>query len=100
VAVSLRTAPGGFPRKLLNYARTALPVVCFERGAETLEHGSSGWVVPDEDVEAAARGLVRLLDDRALRRRIGRAAREAVWARYDVAAVGARLAALYRTAVR
>lgn len=53
-------------------------LVTTDNGAqpEYITHGETGLLVPPADAEALARALARLLDDRALRERMGCAARE------------------------
>ncbi|MEN8181516.1 MAG: glycosyltransferase family 4 protein [Myxococcota bacterium] len=77
VALCPRTGRGGFPQKILNYMARGLPVVACQGGAGPLRHGESGWVVPDDDVQAFAAGILALLRDPALRGRLGATARRA-----------------------
>jgi glycosyltransferase involved in cell wall biosynthesis len=86
VALHPRPPCDGLPMKLLNYMAAALPVVSFRGSARGLEHGRSAWIVEDGDVEGFAEGIVRLLRDRELARRLGtearaRVAREGSWER-------------------
>lgn len=86
VALHPRPPCDGLPMKLLNYMAAALPVVSFRGSARGLEHGRSAWIVEDGDVDGFADGIVRLLRDRELARRLGTAARarvasEASWER-------------------
>jgi ATP-binding cassette subfamily B protein len=59
-------------------------VACEGSGVdEVIEHGVDGWLVPPSDVDALAAALRHLLDDEALRERLGRAARARVVEEYD-----------------
>lgn len=79
VLPSVRLASGrteGTPAALLEAAQAALPIVASEVGGvpEVLTHDRSALLVPPGDAGALRRALVRLRDDRNLRRRLGRAA--------------------------
>jgi len=64
VAVLPRRRRGGFPIKLLNYMEAARPIVAHAGVAEGLEHGGSGWLLPDgAGPEAWAEALAALLAD-------------------------------------
>ncbi len=86
IAVNPRSDSAGMPQKLLNYMAAGLPVVSFARGAEVIEHGSTGFIVSEPTPDALARGLIEMLNNRALARRLGANAqrkvqREFSWAR-------------------
>ncbi len=57
--------------------------------------GDDGFLVPDGDVGEFARHLARLMDDHALRQRMGRRARQNV-RRYDIENIGPRWEELFR----
>ncbi|MDY0000762.1 MAG: glycosyltransferase [Polyangia bacterium] len=70
---------------LIEAMASALPVVCAELGTGTTEVARSGetaLVVPPADSEALAKALGRLLEDEALRRRLGEAGRRRALAEY------------------
>jgi glycosyltransferase involved in cell wall biosynthesis len=73
------------------------PVVASTAGgaAEIVSDGHDGMLVPPEDPAALAGAAVRLLRDRELRERLGRAARETVTRRYSAPAVAAQTTAVY-----
>jgi glycosyltransferase involved in cell wall biosynthesis len=64
-----------------------------------IDHGRTGLLVPPGDVAGYAAALADLAADRALRERLGRAAREES-ARYDWDAALADVAAAYREVMR
>lgn len=66
---------------------------------EAVEHGVTGLLVPERDAFALADAIVTLLDDRALRSRLARAARRRVEERFDRREQAARLTALRRGVV-
>ncbi|MFI6599653.1 glycosyltransferase [Nonomuraea sp. NPDC050536] len=69
----------GFPMTILESLSKGVPVVSFDcpyGPGEILTHGHDGLLVPPRDVEALAAGLGTLMDDPALRRRMGDRARQ------------------------
>ncbi|TVP48083.1 MAG: glycosyltransferase family 1 protein [Gemmatimonadales bacterium] len=83
VAVNPRVECDGIPQKLLNYMAAGCPIVSFAGSAGYLEHGVTGWVVSNGDVEALADGIGHLLDHPRLARGLGEAARHLVVNRYS-----------------
>lgn len=79
-------------------AASGLAVVASRVGGipEVLAGGEAGLLVPPGEAEALAGALERLLDDGALRRRLGRRARAWVEARFALEEVTARLLVTYR----
>lgn len=67
-----------------------------QASGEVVEHGRSGWLVESEDPAALAEALERLVDDEALRRRLGRAAAAVVVRRFDLTAYLRALEGHYR----
>jgi glycosyltransferase involved in cell wall biosynthesis len=78
VAVNPRVVCDGVPQKLMNYMAAGRPIVSFPGSAAHLRHGSTGWIALDSSPAALADGIVRLLGDPALARRLGAAAREQI----------------------
>lgn len=70
--------------RLVELMASGLPVVASAVGQnrEYIEHGLSGWLVPPHDSQAFAEGVVCLLKDEELRRRLGKASRERILARF------------------
>lgn len=75
-----------FGRILIEAAATGLPVVAFASGGvpEIVVHGETGLLVPDGDEGALADGILRLLRDPGLARRLGEAARARTRTHFDV----------------
>jgi glycosyltransferase involved in cell wall biosynthesis len=99
VALNPRTRCDGVPQKLLNYMAAGRAIVSFAGSARHLEHGYSGWIVPDDDIDGFARGAVELLSNRELASKLGAAAASYVheklgWDRSAQVAENAYLAVL------
>ena len=79
----------GMPHVIAEAGAAALPVIATaDNGTlEQIEDGVSGLFVPHEAPQAVAAAIVRLLDDPALRRRLGDALQTKVRADYAVEAV-------------
>jgi glycosyltransferase involved in cell wall biosynthesis len=76
---------------------SGVPVVTFASGGtpEAVAHGETGFVVPARDDRGLADALKRLLQDPALRRRFGEAARARVMGEFDLHTQGRRLEEIY-----
>jgi len=87
----------GMSNALLEAMAMERPVVAtaVSGNAEVVEDGRSGVLVPVGDAPAMAAAAARLLADPALRRTLGRAARERVVSRYGAPAMVRRMEALY-----
>ena len=82
----------GFGRVVIEAMSKALPVVSFDcpRGpGEIITHGHDGLLVPPEDVAALSGALRSVIEDEALRHRLG-AAGPATAQRYDLEPIAAR----------
>jgi glycosyltransferase involved in cell wall biosynthesis len=80
----------GFPMVLLEAMSKALAVVTFDcpRGpADLITPGEDGLLVPNGDIDGLAQGLLQLIEDEKLRRRMGAAAQQTA-AKYDGEAIG------------
>jgi glycosyltransferase involved in cell wall biosynthesis len=75
----------GSPTKLFEYMGLGRAIVAsdLEQIGEVIEHERTGLLVPPGDAEGTARAVVRLLDDEALRRRLGEAALESARTTYS-----------------
>ncbi len=75
----------GMPRSAIEAAASGLPLVLTDiRGCrEVVTDGVQGLLVPVRDAGALASALVRVLEDGALRRRMGAAARRRAEAEFD-----------------
>jgi glycosyltransferase involved in cell wall biosynthesis len=87
----------GFSNALIEAMGSRLPCVATRVGgnAEALTEGVNGFLVENEDAEAMADRLLRLLRDPNLRRGMGQAARRAVELRFSMNAMMSRLTGIY-----
>ena len=100
VAPSIRTGSGreeGLGMAVLEAAATGVPVIGSRSGGipEGIEDGRTGFLVPQQDVEALAGRLRLVLEDSALRRRLGGAGREKMSRQFDLRKQTGALEALY-----
>lgn len=74
----------GFSNSIIEYMHARRPVVCTDTGGnpELVKDNHNGFLVPVGDSVALAERIVRILSDRALARRFGEAAYEAVRTAY------------------
>ena len=94
VVPSRREGYGVVAREAMAYGR---PVVATAVGGlvDAVEDGVTGLLVPPGDVEAIRHAVSRLLEDTALRRRLGEAARERARQRFSAEACRDALADVY-----
>ena len=85
----------GVPQKVLNYMAAGRPIVSFESSRGPLRDGVTGLVVPEEDVDAFAAALIRLLREPALGDALGQAARREVVSRHGWPQVAERVTTVY-----
>jgi len=97
------TPTEAFGLAMVEYMAAGLPVICTELGTGTSivnQHGETGLVVHANDPDALAEAVNRLLADRALRERMGRAGRVRVRERFTTEAMMRGMDLLYEEAVR
>lgn len=100
VAVYAPLESDGMSRTLFEYLAAGRAVVASRVGVvpEVLADGETALTVPAGEAGALAAAIERLLDDRALRERLGQAAAAACAARLSGARIAERLVALYGAA--
>ena len=76
----------GLPRALVEALRTGLPAVCYATDGVTdiLKEGVNGFPVPQGDLGAFCAALARVLDDKALREKLGAGAEATDLAEFDI----------------
>ncbi len=102
-----RVSWSGYPMKILNAMAAGKAVVACESAAYPITHDETGLVVPDDDVDAYAAALLRLVEDPHLREKLGSQARQVVLERHQPNMVARQLETLmleahdrYNTRVR
>jgi glycosyltransferase involved in cell wall biosynthesis len=90
----------GIPKTLLEAASCGKPIVTTDMPGcrETVDDGVSGFLVPPDDPAAVADRLRRLVEDPALRRRMGLAGREKALREFADGHIVAETLAVYRRA--
>jgi glycosyltransferase involved in cell wall biosynthesis len=91
----------GIPKALLEAASCALPIVTTDTPGcrEIVRDGDNGFLVPPRDVPSLVRALKTLIDDPALRARMGARGRERVLEEFAVDRVVSRTLEVYRELV-
>jgi glycosyltransferase involved in cell wall biosynthesis len=76
----------GFPIVILEALASGVPVVSSARGgaAEGIDHGVTGWRLPENDLDALVAALLQSLSDDPLVARMSQAARSHVVSRFDL----------------
>jgi 1,2-diacylglycerol 3-alpha-glucosyltransferase len=95
VTVVPRPECPGHPVKLLNYMLAGKPVVSFAGGAKGVRHLHDAFIVPNHDYEALGRGIITLLQDRALAAELGVNARATVLADFDWRQICRKIECIY-----
>ena len=96
IALNPRTECDGIPQKLLNYMAAGKPVVSFEGSAKNLEHGKTGWVVENYNIQAFSRGVIHLLENQELANHLGKGAANFVVSNYSWENTAEKVEAVYR----
>ena len=73
---------------------SAIPVV-----DEIIQHGENGWLTPYDDPAGLAEGILRLLDDPALRQYLRAAGERALRERFDESTLVGRIESVYEQLV-
>lgn len=92
----------GLPKVLLEAASCEIPIVTTDTPGcrEIVVDGENGILVPPRDAEAVAAALKRLIDDPALRGRMGKRGRQKVIEEFSIEQVIAETLTVYRDVIR
>jgi glycosyltransferase involved in cell wall biosynthesis len=99
VAMFLSTYREGVPRTLIEAAAAGRPIITTDMPGcrDLVRDGREGLLVPSRDVDAAARALLKLARDPALRARLGAAAHRRFHEGYTEAAVKNAVSGVYQS---
>ena len=91
----------GMPRALMEAMSMSLPVVATNAGGipEVVENNVSGLIVPRQNPDALAEGLVKIIHDPVLRRRLGKAARIRILNHFSLEAMVDRYVEFYNSLI-
>ncbi len=91
----------GVPNSVLEAMATGLPVAATRHGGipEAVDHGHTGWLVPEEDHAALANAMQEITRSPGLLREMGLRARAAVTDRFEQAAQIDLLESFYEEAI-
>ncbi len=95
VAAISRPECPGHPVKLLNYMIAGKPIVCFAGSAKGVRHLHDAFIVPNHDCDALGKGIITLLEDRALAAKLGSNARATVLANFDWRQICTKIECIY-----
>ena len=90
----------GIPNVVIEALATKTPVVCCNLPSlkELVEHGETGWIIPEQDPGAIAQAIQTLWTDAALRTQLAEAGYRRAVERFALERTGARLRELFANA--
>jgi glycosyltransferase involved in cell wall biosynthesis len=71
VALNSRIECPGIPQKILNYMAAGKAIVSFEGSAKNLEHGNTGLVIENGNINEFSKAILQLLGDPELSQKLG-----------------------------
>jgi 1,2-diacylglycerol 3-alpha-glucosyltransferase len=100
VAVVPRPQVPGYPIKLLNYMATRKPAVLFASSANGLKHGHNAYLAAPDTAAALGEGILEVLRDNQLSKRIARNGQQFVREHHDRAVIASHLYEAYYQTLR
>lgn len=95
VAVVPKPDSPGIPTKLLNYMAAGNAIVSFKQSATILQHSETAFLVDSVTAEDFAKGILTVLDDPTLARRLRANVKSFVMGRFDWPSIAAKLEGIY-----
>ena len=95
ITVLPRPESAGIPTKLLNYMAAGTAIVSFRKSATILEDRQTAILVEPATAEKLAEGIVTLLNDRDLARRLGANVKKFIIGRFDWPSIAAQIEGVY-----
>lgn len=99
IAVNPRIEAPGLPQKTMNYMAAGLPVVSFAGSGQYLVDEETALLVAGGDTVAFATAIERLMDEPALSRRLGDAARNLVFSEMSWQGTASQVEQAYAVAI-
>lgn len=99
IAVLPRPSAPGIPTKLLNYMAAGKPIVGFEGAAKGLSHMETAFLAEPGNCEGFAEGILRLIADRSLSRRLGSNAKNGIIGKFDWQSIAVRIEEIYASII-
>jgi len=89
----------GFCNAVIEGQAMEIPVVCSDSGGlpENIENGVTGIVVPRRDARAAADAVIKLIENPALRIKMGKMGRARAIAKYNIHDQGVKFTEMYQS---
>jgi 1,2-diacylglycerol 3-alpha-glucosyltransferase len=100
VAVVPRPNSPGIPTKLLNYMAAGSAIVSFRQSATILQHEVTAFLVDDVTAASFAEGILTVLDEPGLARKMRANVKSFVVGRFDWPSIATKLEAVYGSLVR
>ncbi len=95
VFVCPRVSWSGYPIKLLNAMAAGKAIVACKSAAYPISHQENGLIVDDDDAQAFADAVLKLMDNQELRKKLGTNARKTIEEKHSYKKVGAELERVY-----
>ena len=96
IAVLPRPACPGHPVKLLNYMAAGKGIVAFKGSAKGLRHMYNGFLVEDHDWQGLGEGILTLLKEPQLAKRLGENAKACIQGNFDWSTLANGISVIYR----
>jgi len=99
ILLNPRFEGAGYPLKLLNYMAAGKPIVTFSGSARGIEHGKNGWVIPGNDPQDFADGILHLLSNPEKAHNLGINARKFVEKEFSWKNTAIKITSIYQNVI-